>query len=554
VPKTDACRSKWLMPAETGIRFHHPPAFWLGTTAVMVGVLLHFPMFLEARAMGTPVSEMPMSSEMLVGMYLIIAGLIAATYGLFPRGAIRRRGSGGGDVLQARFKAMDAARLTPAHWGLLTVLGFALIIDVMKPATLGFVIPGTMAEYHITTRQVAVLPLVALAGTTVGSFMWGMLADLIGRRASILLASLLFMATSVCGFMPTFAWNVFMCFTMGIAAGGMLPIVYALMSESVPARRRGWLVVLHAGVGTVCGYLAASGAAAVLEPIYTWRILWIIGLPTGAILLILNRWIPESPRFLLAWGRDAEAQRVMARYGVTMVAADAPETADRSPAPAMRVRSGALLELFRTPYLGRTMTVGAYALSWGLVNWGFLTFLPAVLRTMGYPAGSASRILFQSALLALPGTLIVAWLYGCWSSKNTMVIYGGATAAILAAFAVLHVHGTGDRLLLTILMGALFVSTNGVIAMISPYTSEIYPTQLRGTGSGFAAGSSKFGGILGPLLAASVLTGPAAGLARIALFVAVPMALSAVTIAAAGRETRDRRLEELVLQPTAGAE
>src|SRR5262249_1695346 len=148
------------------------------------------------------------------------------------------------------FQAMDSARLTAQHWGLLFVLGVALIVDTMKPATLGFVVPGTKSEYGITTAAVAFLPLVALTGTTIGSLLWGVLADRVGRRAAILLASILFIGTSICGFMPSFAWNLLMCFIMGISAGGMLPIVYALMTESMPAKKRGWLVVLHGGLGS----------------------------------------------------------------------------------------------------------------------------------------------------------------------------------------------------------------------------------------------------------------------------------------------------------------
>jgi hypothetical protein len=84
------------------------------------------------------------------------------------------------------------------------------------------------AEYGITTAQASVLPMVALTGTTIGSLLWGVLADRIGRRAAILLASILFIGTSICGFMSSFGWNVFMCFLTGVSAGGLLPIVYAL--------------------------------------------------------------------------------------------------------------------------------------------------------------------------------------------------------------------------------------------------------------------------------------------------------------------------------------
>ena len=80
--------------------------------------------------------------------------------------------------------------------------------------------------------------------------------------------------------------------------------------------------------------------------------------------------------------------------------------------------------------------------------------------------------------------------------------------------------------------------------MLSPYTAEVYPTALRGTGSGIAAGSSKLGGIVAPPLAAWILA-LAPGFTAIGLIVAVPVAVSALVLAFAGVETRDRSLEEL---------
>ena len=133
----------------------------------------------------------------------------------------------------------EDAPLARAHWMLMGVLAVALIIDVMKPASLAFVTPGMRVEYGVDSA--GRLPAVfALIGTAIGSFVWGALADLYGRRASILLSSVMFVGTSICGAMPSFWWNVFMCFLMGAAAGGMLPVAYALLAEIMPTKHRGW--------------------------------------------------------------------------------------------------------------------------------------------------------------------------------------------------------------------------------------------------------------------------------------------------------------------------
>ena len=527
------------------ISFTHPAAFWLGTAAVGAGVLAHLPDFVRSAGMGYRMGGMHMSTLMLVGMLLIIGGMGLTAFGLMPshdRSASRTPASG------MHFQAMDAARLTSLHWGMMLVLGVALVIDVMKPATLGFVIPGMKGEYGLKGAQVALLPLIALSGTTIGSLLWGALADRMGRRAAILLASVLFMGTSICGFMPSYSWNLFMCFVMGIAAGGMLPIVYALMAESIPARRRGWLVVLHGGLGAAVGYLVAAGLAAWLEPQFTWRMLWFAGLPTGLVLLVLNYWIPESPRYLLEHGRVEDAEAVMRRYGIEITTA--PEalvkTTASAPSAIQAPRSRARARsLFKPPYLGHTITVLAYGLSWGLVNWGFLTFLPTILRDRGLSAVAANRLLFLSALIAVPGTVIVAYLYGLWSSKRSMILFALVTCASLGAFAVVDPGGGGRNAgMLMPLVVLLLLGSGGIISMLSPYTAEVYPTRLRGTGSGLAAGSSKLGGIVAPPLAAWILAA-SPGFAAIGLIVAIPVAVSAVVLAIAGVETRDRGLEEL---------
>lgn len=523
----------------TGISFHRPVAFWTGAAFVTLGVLAHIPDYLAARDMHFHMAGMPMSGMMIAGMFLVAAGMILATWGLLapvPPSAHR--------PATYQLRAIDDAALTGAHWGLLFVLGVALIIDVMKPATLGFVIPGMSAEYGIKSSRTAWLLICALAGTTIGSVVWGILADRLGRRAAILLASLMFIGTSICGAMPSFAANLLMCFLMGLAAGGMLPIVYALMAESVPAKSRGWLVVLHGGMGTVGGTLAAAGFAALLEPTWSWRILWLMNLPTGIMMLVLNRWIPESPRFLLDRGRIEEARVVMARYGVA-IELGPPSTTElqlrKPPLQWNEVRA-----VFRTPFRTQTFVVLAYGLAWGVVNWGFISFLPTFLRGAGFSAGTSSYLLFLSAFVAIPGTVLVAYTYGKWSSRGSMMLFAVASIACALGLAWMAPSVASNRVAIVSMLALLYAATGGVIAMLSPYTAEVFPTRLRGTGSGLSAGSSKLGGLLGAIGTVTGVISVSTGTLRPALLVSIPMAVAAIAVVARGLETRGRPLEELV--------
>jgi len=522
----------------TGISFHRPVAFWTGATFVTLGVLAHIPDYLAAGDVHFHMAGMPTSRMMILGMFLVAAGMVLATWGLLaPVPASAHRPA------SYHLRAIDDAALTGAHWGLLFVLGVALIIDVMKPATLGFVIPGMSAEYGIKSSRTAWLLICALTGTTIGSVLWGILADRLGRRAAILLASLMFIGTSICGAMPSFGANLLMCFLMGLAAGGMLPIVYALMAESVPAKSRGWLVVLHGGMGTVGGTLAAAGLAALLEPAWSWRILWLMNLPTGIMMLILNRWIPESPRYLLDRGRIEEARSVMARYGV-VIEIGAPSTTDRQmrkpPLQWNEVRA-----LFRAPFKTQTFVVLAYGLAWGVVNWGFISFLPTFLRGAGFSAATSSYLLFLSAFVAIPGTVLVAYTYGMWSSRRSMTLFAVASIACALGLAWMAPSAASNRVAIVSMLALLYAATGGVIAMLSPYTAEVFPTRLRGTGSGLSAGSSKLGGLLGAIGTVTGVISVSSGMLRPALLVSIPMAIAAIAVVARGLETRGRPLEEL---------
>src|SRR4029077_17164347 len=168
-------------------------------------------------------------------------------------------------------------------------------------------------------------PFIAIVGTVLGSLIWGRLGDLIGRRASILLAATFFIGTAMCSAMPAFWENLVACLFMGMSAGGLLPIVYSLLAEKIPARRRGEIVVLVAGVGTALGFLIASWTAHWLIPTYSWPIMWFFGVPTGLAVIGRTRFIPESPRFLLANGRREEAREVMRSFGITVTEKPAAE-------------------------------------------------------------------------------------------------------------------------------------------------------------------------------------------------------------------------------------
>ena len=511
--------------------------------AVVIGVLLHVPMFLMGANMGFKLSGMPMDPGMIFGMFAIIGGVFIAAYGLLPPKV--------GEHMQASARIAVAApedmKLGAAHWGLMAVLVVALVIDVMKPASLGFTVPGMIKEYGVTKQQASLVPFFALIGTATGSVLWGVLADLYGRKASILLSAVVFVGTSICGAMPSLWWNIGMCFLMGLGAGGMLPVTYALLAEIMPSKHRGWALVLVGGLGAVGGYFAASGASFLLVPHWSWRILWLLNLPTGLTLILMGGLMPESAKFLLSRGRIDEAHKVMARFGTQSHQLKAnEEDVDDVFVHHHADHTGQEPKLWTPGLIGKTAALTIGALAWGLVNFGLLLWMPNELVNKGYSMAVSSKLLAQSALIAFPTVFLCTFMYSRWSTKWALVSTIVVTFLGLIGVWMLEAHMLASPVLPIAL---LIIGTNGIIAIILPYASESYPLQFRGRATGWVAACTKGGGVFAQFLTVAALVpalgihAPPMGLA--AVLIMVPILLTLVLFIKFGTETRGLDLRSL---------
>lgn len=500
-------------------------AFALGCVAVTAGVCAHLPMFLMARAMHYHLAGMPMDSLMVAGMVLIVAGVFVAAYGLLPRNLSAHRVATADIVIAAP----EDAHLSMAHFGLMAVLVIALVVDVMKPAALGFAVPGMTSEYGVPKSTASLVAFFALIGTVVGSVVWGFLADIYGRKATILLSAVFFVGTAICGAMPSLAWNIGMCFMMGAAAGGMLPVTYALLAEMMPTKHRGWALVLVGGLGAVGGYFAASGASALWQGTYSWRILFLLNLPSGLLLVVLGNFIPESAKFLIARGRMAEAEAVMRRFGATVRKVSSSTTPVKS-------RHGALTGVH---LWGKLSALSLVAMCWGLINFGLLLWLPGDLQEKGYSVTVASTLLAKSALISFPTVFFCALMYSRWSTKWSLVTMIAVTIAGLGLVLHLELAGHGSPVLPVAL---LIVGSNGILAILLPYTAESFPLRVRGRATGWVAACTKAGGVGAQGLAISALV---PGMGWAAAMIIAPTTVALALIAWFGRETRGGDLRDL---------
>jgi len=290
--------------------------------------------------------------------------------------------------------------------------------------------------------------------------------------------------------------------------------------------------VMVGGIGAVGGYFAASACSFLLQPEFGWRVMWFLNLPTGLALILLSPLLPESARFLQQMGRGEEARAALARFGAVA-------RLDAKTADALAHESHSMAPPLQRNYLGLTCALTLTAVTWGLVNFGLLVWLPDALVASGRSVATASGLIARSTLIAAPVVVVCVLSYSRWSSKWTLGVMLAIMGAGLCAFAFAEAATLAHP---TVPLVAVIVGASGVISIILPYAAETYPLRVRGRATGWVAAASKAGGLA--VQAVSV-----AGLARdvgaLALLASVVAAAAFALIVWQGRETRGRDLREV---------
>jgi MFS transporter, putative metabolite:H+ symporter len=512
-----------------GVGIPRPWPFWVGFVAISAGVAVHVPMFLDARDMDYMLHGMGFDAEMLAAMSAIMIGLVLTGIGLVPRRRPDATRIPSVDV------SVDEGRVGLAHAALLSVLTIAVVIDAMKPAALAFVAPGMRDEYGLGRDTVGLLPLMGASGMVIGALLWGHFGDQVGRRAAILYSGMLFTATAVCGAMPYWELNLLMCFFMGVGVGGMIPITFALLAETIPSRHRGFAMVM-VGVAVAAAYALTSALSDWLVPELSWRILFLIGLPTGVLLILLNPWIPESPRFLVGMGHRKEAEEVLRRFGAELRVRRTTERAETA-------ISGAWRDIASRDYLGLTVAICLVGFSAGFLTFGFQLWVPSSLTELGVERGDVDGLVRNAAFIAIPVSALIAPAYGYWSSKGTIV---GVVLLVLLALVVLVVGGEDvaeSRVALYALIAMPIAGASSLMMIVAAYSSEVFPTEIRARGGGAATSASRAGGVLIVLSVVFSVVSPS--IEAMALAAAGALVLALAFFVPKGIETRQRTLETI---------
>lgn len=430
----------------------------------------------------------------------------------------------------------DASAFRPFHLRLMLLTSLAFFGNGIDASVMSFALPGMTREWRLTPADVAfVLPMLGL-GQLVGAIVVGSLVDRIGRKLSFALTSTLAgvgIGLSALSTGPLML--ALLVFMGGIGFGGVAPAAGAIISEFAPPSYRGRMLA-WTQIFWVMGWSLAATMGGWFEQVLGWRgILALGGLP---IVFGLLSWltVPESPRYLLSRGRRADAEAIadtLRRRHDVVIPLDY--------APPER-RTGSLLRsvasLWSPAYWRRTFALWT---TWTAMNAAFagpIVWLPFVLQNNG--ATQPLQLSAFAGYAMLPGGLLALFLIDRFGRRPLML----ASLGIAAAGGLLMALSR-DPVLITIGGAALAGGALAAWPVALGWSSEQYPTRLRGTAAGWASGVARLGSIGAPVLIGRVIGPTGEGHVAALLPFSLLLLASVVSVGVFARETANRTVEEL---------
>lgn len=355
---------------------------------------------------------------------------------------------------------------------LLVNAGISWLFDAMDIGMLSFIVAALAVSWNLGPDQVGWLTAINSIGMAVGAALAGAMADRFGRKAILVGTLVLFsIATGMSAFAAGFAVLCVLRFFAGVGLGGELPVASTLVSESVPIKERGRVIVILESFWAA-GWLVAAVISYFVIPQYGWRIAFIIGAVPVFYAIYLRRNIEDSPRYI----KQQETKKLGFMQRIAFI--------------------------WSKPYRKSTIVLWILWFTVVFSYYGMFLWLPSVMVLKGFTLVKSFQYVLIMTLAQLPGYFTAAYFIEKFGRKFVLVVYLVFTAVCALWFGMAQTEGS------LLLAGALLSFFNlGAWGGMYAYTPELYPTEARATGVGFAASFGRIGGVLGPFLVGMLVAG-----------------------------------------------
>ncbi|MBP1765258.1 MAG: naiP1 [Firmicutes bacterium] len=435
---------------------------------------------------------------------------------------------------------LDRLPLAPLHYRFLGINGCAWAFDAFDVGLVTFVVTALVKAWDLSAAQVGIVLSSGMVGMIVGAFFSGPAADRFGRKAVFQWTMLIF---SVCSLSCAVAWDfyslVFFRFLVGVGLGGETPVVTSLLGEFVPSRDRGKVQGLLNCFWAV-GWLSAAAIAFFVIPTVGWRWAFVAGALPAFYVWVVRRHLPESPRWLVLHGRQAEAQAIVEdieqRVAKTKTV---PPLTEEDIAKIPEIKNEPVSALFSPAYLKRTVMLWILWFLGMFGYYGLFAWMPTLLVKAGHTMVKSYLYVFIMQLAYLPNQVLSAYLMDKLGRKNLLVfnLVMSGVSAIILGWAMGH-NLSSEQVILLGVVTSFFVS--GIWGITYTYTPELYPTSIRVTGTAWAATCSRFGSMLAPLIVGYSLA--SLGVTGVYAVISAAFVIAGLVVLALGVETRAKGL------------
>ena len=389
-------------------------------------------------------------------------------------------------------------RLDDGHWGgyqkwLVFLTALTIVFDGIDNQLLGVAMPSMMQEWSVPRAAFSPVVSIGYAGMMAGGALAGLAGDRFGRRSALLVSMALFGMMTAAGAGAAGPFHLTLVrFLAGAGLGGAVPNAAALAAEYVPLRHRPMAVTLTivcVPVGaTIAGLLGIRAL-----PLVGWRTLFMIGgvMPVlGA--LALTRVLPESPRYLARRPRRwPELVRMLARMGHRT-----PEGATFIDSVERSVERVSLRTLFRSEMRVDTLALFAAFFSCLLAVYLGFSWLTALLTNAGFDPATANMGITAFNLGGVAGALGGSAVIGRFGSRSPMLAMTAGAVVGAIVLSMMTIDASQPVLPILVMLTLTGGLINAVQVTMYALAAHIYPSAVRATGVGAAAGVGRLGAML----------------------------------------------------------
>ena len=413
---------------------------------------------------------------------------------------------------------LDDVPVTGFHRKLTLLTAGGPFLDGYILGIVGIALALLTPDLHLKPFETGLIGAAALIGVFLGGAVFGYVTDLVGRQLMFTIDLAVFVVGSVLQFFVTNAIELFMLrLVLGVAVGADYPIATALLAEFIPKKARGPLLSTLVAAWWV-GYAAAFVVGYILlKTGLNWRVILASSALPSAVVLAARIGTPESPRWLMKKGHVEKAREILSKFTGSTGIEEEPEAANETN----------YARIFQGDYLRRTVFVSVFWAAQVAPSFAIFTFAPQLLGTLNLKDPYLGTLVMS--LFFLVGVIPAIPLVNSWGRRPVLIWPFLITGVALLLLGV--VPGLpGWAVVVLFIVFAVFNAGSTVLEWV--YPNELFPTEVRATGIGFATAMSRVGAAGGtlalPVMLAHWGVGPSmvvfAAICGIGLLVSIPWA------------------------------